>query len=147
MKIALTGGTGFIGSHFINQALAAKHTVISLRRSTTSQSRIPLKQQPIWLDRQLDDVRANELEGCDILVHLAAHTGNIPYDTLSNCLHWNLMAVLNLFEQARLAGIRRYIVAGSCFEYGRSGERYAEIPTNASLEPTNNYATSKGRLE
>jgi nucleoside-diphosphate-sugar epimerase len=34
-------------------------------------------------------------------------------------------------------------VAGSCFEYGKSGERYTEIPTNAPLEPTNSYAASK----
>jgi nucleoside-diphosphate-sugar epimerase len=66
-----------------------------------------------------------------------------PYDSLANCLRWNLMAVLALFEQARQAGIERFVVAGSCFEYGRSSERYASIPTNASLEPTNSYAASK----
>ena len=46
-------------------------------------------------------------------------------------------------EQARLAGIQRFIVAGSCFEYGRSGENYNVIPSNAPLEPTNSYAASK----
>ena len=143
MKIALTGGTGFIGSHFLRQALATRHSVLAVRRNTASQPRIPLEQQPFWLDSQLDEVRAEDLKECDVMVHFAAHTGNVPYDTLSNCLHWNLMAVLDLFEQARLAGIRRFIVAGSCFEYGRSGERFQEIPTNAPLEPTNSYATSK----
>ena len=143
MKIALTGGTGFIGSHFLRKALVARHSVLAVRRNTTSQPRIPLKQQPFWLDSQRDKVRAEDLKGCDVLVHFAAHTGNIPYDTLSNCMYWNLMAVLRLFEQARLAGIRRFIVAGSCFEYGRSGERFQEIPINAPLEPTNSYAASK----
>lgn len=143
MKIALTGGTGFIGSHFLNQSLAAGHSVLALRRSASSTPRIPLAKEPEWLDRQLDEVSASELSGCEVLVHFAAHTGNVPYDTLSNCLHWNLMAVLALFEQARIAGIRRFIVAGSCFEYGRSGERYEAIPTYASLEPTNSYAASK----
>ncbi len=91
----------------------------------------------------LDEVTADDLKGCDVLVHLAAHTGNVPYDTLANCLRWNLMAVVALFEQARLAGIRRYVVAGSFFEYGHSGERYEAIPTDAPLEPTNTYAASK----
>ena len=77
------------------------------------------------------------------MVHLAAHTGNVPYDSLTNCLRWNLIAVLKLFEEARKAGIKRFIVAGSCFEYGRSGERYSEIPSDAPLEPTNSYAASK----
>jgi nucleoside-diphosphate-sugar epimerase len=143
MKIVLTGGTGFIGSHFLNQALSAGHSVLALRRSASSSTRIPLAKEPVWLDRQLDEVSASELKGCEVLVHLAAHTGNVPYDTLSNCLRWNLMAALALFEQARIAGVRRFIVAGSCFEYGRSGERYEAIPTNAPLEPTNSYAASK----
>lgn len=143
MKIVLTGGTGFIGSHFLNQALAAGHSVLALRRSASSTTRIPLAKEPVWLDRQLDEVSSSELQGCEVLVHLAAHTGNVPYDTLSICLRWNLMAALALFEQARIAGVRRFIVAGSCFEYGRSGERYEAIPTNAPLEPTNSYAASK----
>jgi len=91
----------------------------------------------------LDKVTLEDLKGCDVLVHLAAHTGNVPYDSLTNCLRWNLIAVLELFEQARQAGIKRFIVAGSCFEYGRSGERYSKIPSDAPLEPTNTYAASK----
>ena len=143
MNIALTGGTGFIGSHFLKQALAAGHSVLALRRSISSKPRIPIEQQPQWLDRRLDEVSAAELQGCDVLVHLAAHTGNVPYDSLANCLQWNVMAVLSLFEEARIAGIRRFVVAGSCFEYGRSGELYTAIPVQASLQPTNSYAASK----
>jgi nucleoside-diphosphate-sugar epimerase len=143
MNIALTGGTGFIGSHFLKQALAAGHTVRAIRRSPSSQTRIPIDQQPEWLDRQLDLVTAEDLRGCEVLVHLAAHSVIYPYDSLANCLRWNLIAVLTLFEQARMAGICRYVVAGSCFEYGRSGECYDVIPTNAPLEPNNSYAASK----
>ena len=143
MKIAVTGATGFIGSHFTKQALAAGHAVLAIRRSPASTPRIPMEQLPQWLDRALDEVTAEDLKGCDVLVHLAAHTGNVPYDTLANCLRWNLIAVVDLFEQARLAGIRRFVVAGSCFEYGRSGERYEAIPTDAPLKPTNSYAASK----
>ena len=143
MKILLTGGTGFIGSHFLNKALAEDHSILALRRTNKSIPRINLSEQPQWLDRQLDQVTAEELKGCDVLVHLAAHTGNVPYDNHINCLTWNLIKVMDLFEQARVAGIKRFIVAGSCFEYGRSGERYDAIPTNAPLEPTNSYAASK----
>jgi nucleoside-diphosphate-sugar epimerase len=143
MNIALTGGTGFIGSHFLKQALEAGHTVRAIRRSPSSQPRILIGQQPEWLNCQLDEVTAKQLQGCEVLVHLAAHTGNVPYDNLARCLHWNQIAVLALFEQARQAGIKRYVVASTCFEYGRSGERYAYIPTDAPLEPTNSYAASK----
>ncbi len=143
MRILLTGGTGFIGSHFLNQALICGHSVLALRRSPESKPRIQIDREPDWLDRQLDEVTASEIDGYDVLVHLAAHSVQYPFDSLANCLHWNLMAVLALFEQARKAGIQRFIVAGSCFEYGKSGERYTEIPTDAPLEPTNSYAASK----
>ena len=143
MKIALTGGTGFIGSHFLNLALVAGHSVRAFRRSSESKPRIPLRHAPTWINQQLDEVSEAQLRDCDVLVHLASHSVLYPFDNLSNCLRWNLTAVLTLFEQARLAGIRRFIVAGSCFEYGRSGERFDAIPTHAPLEPTNSYAASK----
>ena len=143
MKILLTGGTGFIGSHFLNQALLAGHEVMALRRSPASKPKITLIEQPQWIDAQLDQVSADQLIGSDVLVHLAAHSVQYPFDTLASCLRWNLIAALGLFEQARLAGIQSYIVAGSCFEYGESGLRYQRIPVTAPLAPTNSYAASK----
>jgi nucleoside-diphosphate-sugar epimerase len=41
------------------------------------------------------------------------------------------------------AGVQRFIICGSCFEYGKTGERSHFIPADASLEPTNAYAASK----
>ncbi|QNG27888.1 NAD(P)-dependent oxidoreductase [Synechococcus sp. HK01-R] len=143
MNILLTGGTGFIGSHFLNQALNACHYVRALRRSENSSPRIKLLQQPEWLNCQLNTVTAAQLQGCDVLVHLSAHSVQYPFDSLAECLHWNLIAVLQLFDQARKAGIRHFVVAGSCFEYGKSGERYEVIPSDAPLEPTSSYAVSK----
>ena len=143
MQIFLTGGTGFIGSHFLRQSLQDGHTVRALRRSRASKPRIKSIFSPRWIDCQLDEVCPSDLSGCEALVHLAAHSVHYPFDTLSNCLRWNLSSVLTLFEKARLAGVQRFIVAGSCFEYGHSGERYEYIPSNAPLEPANSYAVSK----
>lgn len=142
MRIFLTGGTGFIGSHFIRQAHKVGHTIIAQRRMG-SQPRIPLDRQPQWIDRPLDGDFSEEMQGCDVLVHLASHTPNPPYDSLDRCLYWNVQASLTLSEQARQAGIRHFVTAGSCFEYGRSAERYERIPVDAPLEPTLSYPTSK----
>lgn len=143
MKIFVTGGTGFIGSHFLNQAHAAGHQILALRRSPESQSHIPLAREPEWLDRSMEEIRASDLEGSKAVVHLAAHSANVPYDTLENCIEGNVLAPLKLFRAAIAAGIRKFIVAGSCFEYGRAGERYEFIPTDAPLEPTASYPASK----
>jgi nucleoside-diphosphate-sugar epimerase len=48
-----------------------------------------------------------------------------------------------MFESAVHAGLKRWVVAGSCFEYGKSGERYTFIPPDAPLEPTSSYPASK----
>lgn len=142
MKIFLTGGTGFVGSHFLRQALAQGHEVIALRRPG-SQPRIGLSQEPVWVDGALDgDHRAN-LAGVDVLVHLASHTPNPPYDTLDRCLYWNVFASLQLARQAMEQGVKHFIVAGSCFEYGRSADRVGDIDVDTPLEPTLSYPTSK----
>lgn len=142
MKLFVTGGTGFVGSHFLRAALAAGHQVVALRRSG-SRPRVPLAMEPTWIESPLSEVNPSWLQDCEVLVHLAAHTPNPPYDTLENCLRWNVLEPLRLFEHARQVGICRFIVAGTCFEYGRSAERYEWIPTDAPLEPTDTYPASK----
>jgi nucleoside-diphosphate-sugar epimerase len=142
MKLFVTGGTGFIGSHFLEQALAAGHDVVALRRQG-SHTRRPLMRQPVWIDGPLDGDYQTAMAGCEVLVHLASHTPNPPYDSLENCLYWNVVAAVRLHEQARGAGITRFLCAGSCFEYGRSAERYERIPVDAPLMPTLSYPTSK----
>ena len=143
MRLFLTGGTGFIGSHFINQAHAAGHGIVALRRPGGSSPRVPLEREPDWIEATLTEVPAGALAGCEAVVHLAAHSANVPYDTLEACIRENVLAPLAMFRTAIAAGIRRFIVAGSCFEYGRAGERYEFIPVDAPLEPTASYPSSK----
>jgi nucleoside-diphosphate-sugar epimerase len=143
VKLFLTGGTGFIGSHFINQATAAGHEIIGLRRTPESTSRIGLHQEPAWIDKTLEEVVPADMAGCETVVHLAAHSANVPYDRIEACIHHNVTAPLVLFRAALEAGINRFIVAGSCFEYGLAGERYDLIPPDAPLEPTASYPASK----
>lgn len=142
MNIFLTGGTGFIGSHFINEALKSDITIYALRRQNSS-PRVNLNKAPLWLTKEMNEVDINDLKNIDVLVHLAAHSANVPYDILTNCIQKNVIEPLALFEKAVAAGVRKFIVAGSCFEYGRSGERYEFIPVDAPLEPTQTYPASK----
>ena len=142
MRIFLTGGTGFIGSHFVNHAIDAGHDLICLRRQR-SQTKIKLNHQPEWLDGSLEDKWEKQLSECDMFVHLAAHSTNVPYDTLENCIYWNVIVSLKLLNQAVDAGIKNFIIAGTGFEYGISGEKYDFVPVNAPLKPTMSYPASK----
>lgn len=143
MKIFVTGATGFIGAHFVNQAISEGHEVIGLRRTEKSSPRTRLMREPIWINKSLDELNETDFSGTDCLVHLAAHTPNFPYDTLENCLYWNLQVPIAMTRSAHRAGVTNFVVAGSCFEYGRSGEKFEFIPTDAPLEPTSSYPVSK----
>ena len=145
MKIFLTGGTGFIGSHFVNAAHQAGYDIVAIRKHGST-PRVKLEKEPNWVNGCLDDNFSKKMENCDILVHFAAHSSNPPYDSTEKCLYWNFTSTLQLFNQAEKSGIKKFIVAGSCFEYGLSGEEYEFIPTSAALKPINSYPVSKAAL-
>jgi len=143
MNIFVTGSTGLVGSHFVRLALENGHNVYALRRTLDSQPRISLKKHPNWITKRLDQLDSNDFKGIDIFIHLAAHSMTPPYDTYQNCLYWNLYAPINACCEAVNMGINNFLVAGSCFEYGKTGEEVDFIPTQAELKPTNTYASSK----
>lgn len=143
MKIFLTGGTGFIGSHVLKQLLAKGVEIIAHRRKESSSPNIPIDGPVNWLTKPVSDIEPLNFAGVDVLLHLASHSVQHPFDTLENNIQYNVVEPLAMFEKAYEAGVTKYVVAGSCFEYGLSGERYEYIPTSAPLEPTNDYATSK----
>ena len=96
-----------------------------------------------FLFKDLKDLNPYDFEGHDILVHMAAHTPNWPYDSLNNCIYHNLIVPLDMLKSAKLAGISKFVIIGSCFEYGLSANNYEFIPPNAPLLPTLSYPCSK----
>lgn len=141
MRIFVTGGTGFIGSHFLNQVIKQGHDIVALRRPG-SRTRIPLHKEPRWIDGTLEDDLRDGLCGCESLVHLASHGVDLRA-TWEDCFRWNVTASLATWQAALESGVRQVIIAGSCFEYGRSAENYEFIPASAPLLPTSPYHASK----
>jgi nucleoside-diphosphate-sugar epimerase len=142
VNLFVTGGTGFIGSHFLRIALRAGHRVVAIRRPR-AQTRIPLTDEPLWLEKELADCESHDFQGIDALVHFAAAGVNPKDANWDSCFKTNLTDSLRVWRTASAGGVKRLIVCGSCFEYGKTGERMAEIPTTAPLEPTGPYHASK----
>ena len=77
------------------------------------------------------------------IIHLAAYGVNQNFDSWHEAFRWNVSASVNLLGQAKQAGVKRFVIAGSCSEYGKSAERYKYVPCDAPLEPVNAYGASK----
>lgn len=142
MKLFVTGGTGFVGSHFLRLAMEAGHEVVAQRRPG-SKSRLKLSCEPQWIDRLMDEDFSAELAGCDAVVHLAAHTPNPPYAPLDECLYWNVYATSHLLLQAFAQGVNHVLVAGTCFEYGAAAEGQDFVHPGTETRPTLSYPISK----
>ena len=142
MKIFVTGASGFIGSNFIEIANKKGIDIVGLKRKN-SQPRIDLSFEPNWVIGSLDDDFTKELKETDVLVHFASHSPNVPYDSLENCIYWNVLKTLKFFNRALEAGVENFLVAGSSFEYGSSAINYDKIPPDAPLNPIESYPISK----
>lgn len=142
MHLFVTGATGFVGSSFALAAHRRGHTLTALRRPG-SQSRVAPPDGVRWIDAALDDDLSESLKNVDCVVHLAAHTPNPPYASLDECLYWNVYASAKLVQAAAAAGVRTFLVAGTCFEYGLAAEGQEFIHPGSELRPTVTYPISK----
>lgn len=140
--VFVTGGTGFLGSHFLREGLAAGLKIRALRRQGTS-PRIPLPEEPEWVVGTLADDVSAALRGCDVLVHFAACGVSPQIATQEEMFQVNVMQSLRLWHRALDAGVRRIVLCGSCFEYGAAAARYERIPVDAPLMPVEPYGASK----
>ena len=141
--ILLTGATGFIGSNFINTLDEDEFEIVGIKHRVDSTPRVKIKRKVNWIIGPLEDISGNIFRKVDAVVHLASHSANHPYDTLNNCIDQNVVKHLKFVENAFEHGVKRFVFAGSCFEYGDSGIRYEYIPVDAPLMPRGSYPVSK----
>ncbi|HEU0276194.1 MAG TPA: GDP-mannose 4,6-dehydratase, partial [Candidatus Udaeobacter sp.] len=132
MRVLVTGGAGFIGSHLVEKLLAAGHSVAILDdfndfyNPRIKQANIAgfAKDVEVHHADLRDDASVRNLfhrEKFDVIAHLAARAGVRPsiqhpqlyYDT-------NVTGTLRLLEAARVTGIERFIFASSSSVYGAS---------------------------
>ena len=122
MKVLVTGGAGFIGSHLVRQLLADGHEVTVLDDlSAGVREHLPASGFTFWKQdvRHQDIVHQIAFEQFDAIVHLAAQTmvdasiRDPRFDADEN-----VMGLLNVLEAARLSGVKRVLLASTAAAYG-----------------------------
>ena len=106
MKIAITGGTGFVGSHFAKRVLADGHEVVLISRSAGSQANVPHPPAATHVASDLSDadVLASAFAGCDAIAHCAGINREIGNQTFQRI---HVDGTRNVVEAAQRAGVRR----------------------------------------
>jgi dTDP-L-rhamnose 4-epimerase len=132
VRILVTGGAGFIGSHAVDAFMAAGHEVVVV------DALLPLAHEgvPTYLDDRVDyrwgdvgdgDLLADALRGCDVVSHQAAMVGlGVDFaDVEAYCRHNDLgtASLLGALHRARFAG--RLVLASSMVVYGEGQYRCA----------------------
>jgi nucleoside-diphosphate-sugar epimerase len=145
MRVLLTGHLGYIGSVLTPMLLKAGHDVVGLdsdlySRCTFAHGGEIVRVPTIRKDTR--DVAASDLAGIDAVLHLAA-LSNDPLGDLQPGLtdEINHLASVRLAELAKSAGVRRFVFASSCSNYGQAGD--AMIDETAPLNPVTAYGESK----
>lgn len=138
--VFVTGATGCLGRAFLDLAHRRGLKVVALTRNSAPPDAPPTVR---WINAPLDAVPAASLTCCRSVVHFAAAGVSTGSDDWDACHRVNVHQSLRFWQTAVNSGIRRFVICGSCFEYGRAGERYERIPVTAPLEPVTPYAASK----
>lgn len=142
MKVLVTGGAGFIGSHLVRALIRLGHLVLVIDDLSTGK----LENLPLgitFLNRSILNASILEIafKGIDTVYHLAA-IASVPksIDNPMETFRVNVGGTINVLEAARVNKVRKVILASSCAIYGNSDGTMLELDPPQPLSP---YAWSK----
>jgi dTDP-glucose 4,6-dehydratase len=150
-KILVTGADGFIGSHLVELLVTLGYSVKAfvLYNSFGTWG---------WLDSLSSEIKNNievimgdirdphgvksAMQGCDIVLHLAALIG-IPYSYHSpdTYIDTNVKGTLNIVQAARELGVQKVVHTSTSEVYGTA--RYVPIDEAHPLQGQSPYSASK----
>lgn len=149
MKILVTGGAGFIGSHIVDAYVGAGHQVVVIDDLSTGHTR-HVNPRARLLKMDVRDPGLNDLfisEGFDIVNHQAAR-GNVraSMEDPEGYADVNIRGGINLLECSRKCGVRKFIYAstGGCV-YGEP--QYLPADELHPITPRDPYGASKASFE
>ncbi|KKR33242.1 MAG: UDP-glucose 4-epimerase [Candidatus Gottesmanbacteria bacterium GW2011_GWC2_39_8] len=121
MRMLVTGGSGFIGSHVVDKLLDAGHTLRVLDMKEPHRGDVEYFNGNI-LSRE---VVKQAIKDVDFIYHFAAASNidlvkNNPLETIE----FNIMGTAHLLEEARYNNIRRFVMASSVFVHDTRGHLY-----------------------
>ena len=145
MRVLVTGHLGYIGTILTPMLVNAGHDVTGLDSDLYSRCTYVAGgkiHEVATIRKDVRDVEAADLAGFDAVLHLAA-LSNDPLGNLKPNLtdEINHQASVRIAALAKGAGVRRFVLASSCSNYGQAGEDM--IDETGALNPVTAYGESK----
>jgi nucleoside-diphosphate-sugar epimerase len=146
VKVLVTGGGGFIGSHIVDRLLADGHEVRVLDNFATGRRENLLDVladiELVEGDLQSYERVHNAIKDCEVVLHQGALPSvprSVQDPLTSNAT--NVTGTLNILLAARDSGVRRVVYASSSSIYGAN----PELPKHEGLlpQPISPYAVAK----
>lgn len=144
MKVLVTGGAGFIGSHIVDQLLANGHEVVIIDNMSSGKE-VNLHPKATFYRSNIEDLRVQEIfamEKPEIVIHQAAQT--VVQTSVREPVRdaqTNIIGTVNLLEAARQHGVHKFIYASSAAVYG--DPQYVPIDEQHPVAPLSGYGISK----
>ena len=148
MKILVTGGAGYIGSHVVYELIDQGHDVtilddMSLGLEENIDPRSIFVKGSTHSDSDLDSVLS---VGFDGIIHLAAwKAAGESMTNPAKYAHNNLIGTINLLNACDRHGIKRFVFSSTSSVYGNP--EYIPIDENHPTEPISYYGETKLQVE
>ena len=146
MRVAITGGAGYIGSHAVAEFLAAGHEVTIIDDlSAGHRACVPEAARFVHADIADAGIMRETLRGADAIVHFAGllSVGGSMRDPRSY-FETNLVKGMRLLDAAKETGVKRFVFSSTCATYGVPRGPLTE---DHPKEPVNPYGASKRAFE
>ncbi|NEN93410.1 MAG: SDR family oxidoreductase [Okeania sp. SIO3H1] len=143
MRVLVTGHRGYIGTHVVRLLVGQGIHVTGLDCDLYRASGYSRVNEVVpTLVKDIRDATAADLEGHDVVLHLAG-LSNDPLGDLDPELTFdiNYHATERLARLAKSAGVARFVFSSSCSSYGIGGDDL--LTEEAPLRPVTPYAVSK----
>ena len=129
MKVLVTGGSGFLGTHIVKELIKTNIETVVLDKipPRTINSLSPDPDSFTYIKGDVLDYEAvySAMKSCDIVIHTAAIANldkarSMPIKTMEV----NVIGTVNCLEAARNLGVKRFIYASSVYTAGNWGSFY-----------------------